>query len=344
MYTKNKKVFSVSPAVIWFSSLFMGILASVPKILQLNIHFTELMVDASVAFLFSLFVWYFNIYRLPTFSGQEQGTTAHFFNRRLLWSLLAGILLMLLLVSLHQLLFPKYHFQSMILMYQFRGVLINLTIYLFLHLLYQNHHVQNMNAELERTRADNLSAQYELLKQQVNPHFLFNSLNTLKSMIEIKDQHTTDFIVKLSDFYRFTLENRKMDIIPLAEELHILEAYMYLLKARFENGIHLSIDIPPAQHTAYIPPFTLQLLIENCVKHNVISLEQPLQIRLYTANDRLVVENDLQLKHMPEPSTRTGLENINQRYLHLLQQEIVIEKEPALFRIKLPLIHANSHY
>jgi LytS/YehU family sensor histidine kinase len=163
-------------------------------------------------------------------------------------------------------------------------------------------------------------------------------------MVEIQDQHASDFIVKLSDFYRFTLEKRKMDIIPLAEELTILDAYMFLLKARFENGIQLSIDINPQHYKSYIPPFTLQLLMENCVKHNVISLERPLQIRLYSTADNIVMENRLQLKHIPEISTRTGLENINQRYLHLLNKEIVIEKEDAFFSIKLPLIYANTDH
>ena len=219
IYQRNSKIFTVSPAVIWSSSLFMGVLASVPKILLLNIRFIELAVDASIAFLFSLFIWYYNIYRLPTFTTGS--ITTHFFNRRLLWSLLVGAGLIVLLVLFHQSLFPHYNFRSMILMYEFRGVLINLTIYLFLYLLYQSYHVQSINTELERSKAATLNAQYELLKQQVNPHFLFNSLNTLKSMIEIQDQHSADFVVKLSDFYRFTLENRRMDI-----ELHILESYM----------------------------------------------------------------------------------------------------------------------
>jgi LytS/YehU family sensor histidine kinase len=191
---------------------------------------------------------------------------------------------------------------------------------------------------------DNLGAQYELLKQQVNPHFLFNSLNTLKYMVESRDENTVEFVLKLSDFYRFTLESRKLNLIKLAEELKILDAYVFLLKARFEEGIDLSVDIDTPLQQTYIPPFTLQLLVENCIKHNVVSLERPLQIKIYSEDDLIVVQNQIQLKRTPEASTGMGLENINQRYTHLLDKKIIIQPTGSLFTIKLPVIHENSHY
>ena len=332
----NKSVFFVSAKIIWFSSLFMGIIASIPKILQLYVTPAELAVDAAIAFLFSLAIWYFNIYGLPKFSTIR--VTNRFFNLRLLYSVSFGIALMLILVSLHQLLFPKYHFQAMILMYQFRGILINLTIYMFLYFLYQTYRNHKIELELEHVKADHLSAQYELLKQQVNPHFLFNSLNTLKSMVEIDDKHSAEFILNLSDFYRFTLEKRKQDLIPLAEELSILRSYMFLLSARFEEGINFEDQISIACATSLIPPFTLQLLIENCIKHNVVSLEQPLTISLYVKQDMLYVQNNLQFKTNTDPSLKMGLENINQRYQHLMHKNIEVEKTANSFTVKLPLI------
>ena len=335
----NSTVFRVSARLIWCSALFMGVLASIPKILQLHITLTELAVDASVAFLFSLFVWYFNIYSLAKFSNRQ--FTSRFFNLKLLYSLLLGIGLMFLLVSAHQLLFPHYKFRSMIMMYEFRGILINLTIYMFLYLLYQSYHTRLIGIELERVRADHLGAQYELLKQQVNPHFLFNSLNTLKSMIEIGDAHSVDFVLKLSDFYRFTLDNRQHDVIALSYEFKILQAYMFLLEARFEEGIKLNISIDTSTTSTFIPPFTLQLLVENCVKHNVISLDHPLHIELYTTDNKIIIENQIQLKKNPEASTGMGLENINQRYQHLTQKEIRIEQDTVSFKVTLPLIYEN---
>lgn len=335
-YSAHKSVFFVPAKIIWFSSLFMGILASIPKILQLHVTAVELAVDASIAFLFSLSTWYFNIYGLPKFSNIP--VTNRFFNLRLLYSIFFGIVLMLILVGIHQVLFPGYHFQSMILMYQFRGILINLTIYMFLYFLYQTYRNHQIELELERVKADHLTAQYESLKQQVNPHFLFNSLNTLKSMVEIEDKHSAEFILNLSDFYRFTLEKRKQDVIPLAEELSILHSYMFLLSARFEEGIIFEDQIPESYSTSLIPPFTLQLLVENCIKHNVVSLEQPLTIFLSVNKDMLCIQNNLQLKMNPDPPLKMGLENINQRYQHLTGKNIEIEENPGSFTVKLPLI------
>jgi LytS/YehU family sensor histidine kinase len=250
---------------------------------------------------------------------------------------------MFLLACVQQYLLSHLDFGPVMLMIEVRGILINLTFYLFLHLLYQSYQNQKVGIELERTKTDNLGAQYELLKQQVNPHFLFNSLNTLKYMVESNDVHTVNFILKLSDFYRFTLESRKLDLIRLSEELEIIDAYMFLLKARFEEGIDLSITIDQQYYTSLIPPFTLQLLIENCIKHNVVSLEHPLQIRLYAENDFIIVENQLRLKRTPEASMGLGLENINQRYIHLLNKKIEILANETTFSIKLPIIHENHH-
>jgi two-component system LytT family sensor kinase len=337
-----KKLFRVPAGVIWFSSFFMGILASIPKILQLHISLVELAVDASVASLFSLGIWYLNILSLPQYSSQP--VTTRFFSWRLLRSILLGAGLMLILVTLHQLIFSHYRFLSMMAMYEFRGILINLTIYMFLHLLYQSYHSQLVAIELEGVKAANLGAQYELLKQQVNPHFLFNSLNTLKSMVEIGDENVANFIVQLSDFYRFTLENRKSDLIALSEELDILEAYMYLLKARFEGGISIDIRISKKQQETLIPPFTLQLLIENCIKHNIVSLDKPLKIELNIQDDQLVITNGLQVKRVPESSTGVGLENINQRYLQLAGKQIGVTAMPDYFTVKLPLIYAHTHH
>jgi two-component system LytT family sensor kinase len=255
-----------------------------------------------------------------------------------------GIAVMFILACIQQFLLTHLNFGPVMLMFEVRGILVNVMFYMIIHLLYQSAQNQQVAIELERTKADNLGAQYELLKQQVNPHFLFNSLNTLKYMVESRDEHSVDFILKLSDFYRFTLESRKMDLISLGEELDILNAYLFLLKARFEDGIDLSIDIDKHYYQSFIPPFTLQLLVENCIKHNVVSLDRPLHIRLYSEGDFLVVENLLQLKRTPEASTGMGLENINERYTHFLNKKIEILASETLFTIKLPIIYENNHH
>jgi LytS/YehU family sensor histidine kinase len=263
---------------------------------------------------------------------------------RFLSSLLVGLGVMFVLAYVQQLLLSHLDFGPNMLMVEFRGILINLALYMFLHLIYQGYQNQQVGIELERTKADNLGAQFELLKQQVNPHFLFNNMNTLKAMVETHDKQTVDFILKLADFYRFTLESRKHDLIQLSEEMEILDAYMFLLKARFEDGIKLSNTIEAQYHSSLIPPFTLQLLIENCIKHNIVSLDHPLEIKIYIEKEKIVVENPLQLKKSRESSTKVGLENINQRYIHLLDKTIDIEADEKSFKIKLPLIHEHYHH
>ncbi|MBB5635159.1 sensor histidine kinase YesM [Pedobacter cryoconitis] len=338
----NKKTFKISNKIIWLSSFFLGILTSVPKIAEHHFNPYEALVDSTVTFLFAVLIWYYNILTLPVYSSKD---VANGFSMiRLIKGLFFGIVVMFILACIQQYLLSHLNFGPVVLMFEVRGILVNITFYMFLHLLYQSFQNQQVGIELERTKTDNLGAQYELLKQQVNPHFLFNSLNTLKYMVESEDEHSVDFILKLSNFYRFTLESRKLDLIRLAEELEILDAYIYLLKTRFEDGIELSIDINQDYYQSLLPPFTLQLLIENCIKHNIVSLDRPLHIKLYSEKDYLVIENQLQLKKTSEPSTGMGLDTINQRYIHLLNKKIEIKVSETLFTIKLPIIHGNHHH
>lgn len=342
MNMTTQKSFKISHKVIWLSSFFLGALVAVPKIAEHHFNLYEALVDSTVTFLFALLTWYYNIKTLPVYSSKDMANG--FSIARLVKNLFFGIVVMFILASAQNYLLSHLNFGPVMLMFEVRGILVNVMFYMFIHLLYHSSQNQQVGIELERTRAANLAAQYELLKQQVNPHFLFNSLNTLKYMVESEDKQSVDFILKLSDFYRFTLESRKQDLITIQEELKILEAYLFLLKARFEEGIDLVIEIDPKYYSSYLPPFTLQLLIENCIKHNVVSLDKPLQIKLYTKNDYLIVENKLQLKRTPELSTGLGLENINERYNHLLNRAIEIQASETHFTIKLPIIHANHHH
>ena len=333
---KNSGVFRLSKKIIWFSSLFIGVLASVPKIMQLNITIAELSADASIAFLYALFIWYFNLFILPKYSILTLNTD--FFWKRLLMSNLLGIIMMFALVIVHQFIFPKYHFGSMMMMYQFRGILINLTVFMFIYFLYQSYNAQQILLQYERIKADNLNAQYELLKQQVNPHFLFNSLNTLQAMIDINDPEASNFVRNLSCFYRFSLENKKEDLILLKKEIEILESFTFLLKSRFEEGIDIKITLNHQLEHTYVPPFTIQLLVENCIKHNIVSLENPLNIEIYEQEGFIVVKNNKQLKNNQQ-SFGIGLSNIKGRYGYICTQEIKIEDKEDEFVIKLPLIY-----
>ncbi|NVO20558.1 MAG: histidine kinase [Bacteroidetes bacterium] len=183
----------------------------------------------------------------------------------------------------------------------------------------------------------NLEAQYETLKAQVNPHFLFNSLNTLLSMVEGNDDAEL-YIENLSEFMRFILQNRDKQSILLEEELSVTNQYVYLQKSRFGQKFFVETKIPDQYLTCAIPPLTLQMLIENAIKHNEISHEHTLTIRIYVNNEeQLVVENNLKKKIDAEPSTGIGLKNIKDRYQYLFEKTIDIYESDTIFRVILPL-------
>ena len=192
--------------------------------------------------------------------------------------------------------------------------------------------------EAERFKQENLEFRFDRLKNQVNPHFLFNSLNTLASLVYNDPDTASGFIRQLAKVYRYVLENRDKEVITLAEELTFMEAYLYLVKIRFDDGIRFELDIPPEIQSLSIPPMTLQLLIENALKHNIVSASKPLSIKISGKGETLEVRNNLQPKISPEPSTKTGLENIKNRYAFLTQQLVKIVKTETYFSVEIPLL------
>lgn len=191
--------------------------------------------------------------------------------------------------------------------------------------------------EIERLRHDNTIAQFELLKCQINPHFLFNSINILKTMIKSGNQQSEEYIMRMAEFYRRLLVTDQREKIPLAEEVAMLENYVFMLKARFENK--LQIHIAQNACKCFLPPFTLQMLVENCIKHNVVSARKPLRIDICCDPNYITVRNNLQPKRGEEAEgNQTGLQNINQRYLALIDQAIHVEKNEQYFTVRLPLI------
>ncbi|WP_217703320.1 sensor histidine kinase [Flavobacterium agri] len=334
--------FKISTATIWISSIFLGLLSSVPQLASRDFNLAEAIVNAALTASFAVMMWYFNLYMLTRQSDKRRKQSISY--SKLLSSLVFGLIVMFGLAWIQQLILSHIDFGPSMLMVEVRGILINLVFYMFLNLLQQNYENQHVSMELERIKNDNLGAQYELLKQQVNPHFLFNSLNTLKAMVETSDAHSIDFIIKLSSFYRFTLESRKLDLIHVREEMQILDAYIFLQNARFEGGFTFESELDESVMNTLIPPFSLQLLVENCLKHNIVSRSKPLAIKVYSEDGKIVIENPIQPKIGEKESLGVGLKNIDLRYKHLLEKHIDISEENNIFKIKLPLIHEYSHH
>ena len=190
----------------------------------------------------------------------------------------------------------------------------------------------------EQEKNEKIEFEFQVLKNQVNPHFLFNSFSTLVSLIEDQPEQAVQYTEKLSDFFRTILQYKDQKVIPVHEELALIESYFFLLKKRFGDNLNLDIYLDEKLKKTFIPPMTLQLLIENAVKHNIISKDKPLFIRIYEDEGRIVVENNLQPKLTAEVSTGIGLENIRKRYKLITQKEILLEKSDQIFKIILPVI------
>jgi len=190
-------------------------------------------------------------------------------------------------------------------------------------------------AELERR---NIESQLEGLRNQVNPHFLFNSLNTLVYLIPEEPEKAVRFVQQLSKVYRYVLESRDARIIPLQEELDFLHSYVFLLKERFGENLHVHLRDLNGHSEGGIVPLTLQMLFENAIKHNVLSTEKPLTIEVFAENGRLVVRNNFQKKNQVLDSTGVGLENIRARYRMLTNREVETIVSREYFTVLLPMI------
>lgn len=181
-----------------------------------------------------------------------------------------------------------------------------------------------------------IASQYEVLKNQINPHFLFNCLNTLASLIVSDQQGAVRFTTRFAKMYRNLLEYGGQQLISLEKELELIDTYLFLQKIRFGNHLTIQKNIPDTRYA--LPPFSLQLLVENAIKHNVISEDNPLEITIKSGVDTLEVSNKINLRPAAETSTGIGLNNLNQRYQLLLSRGIVCSAEDGLFTVIIPLI------
>lgn len=191
--------------------------------------------------------------------------------------------------------------------------------------------------DAERLQKENVKAQYESLKNQVNPHFLFNSLNALTNLVYQDQDKAAKFIKQLSEVYRYVLDSRDKELVPLEEELAFLNSYIFLQQIRFGDKLIMNVKIESI--SGQIAPLALQLLTENAIKHNIIAEDQPLTIKIYLAEGIIVVENNLQKKSvLTEESSGLGLENIRKRYEFLSDTKVKITKTDSIFKVEIPII------
>lgn len=203
---------------------------------------------------------------------------------------------------------------------------------------------QRIVVENEELRMASLRHQYESLKNQLNPHMLFNSLNTLQLLIRESPSKALDYSQELSRVLRYTLQEHDTQCVTLREEMKFVEAYIFLMKMRFEENLLFQVDIDPELESCQLPSMAIQLLIENAIKHNEISNRNPLTVSIYTEGLTLVVSNPIQAKRQPAAGPGIGLDNLAKRYQLLWQQDIQISAENNQFCVRLPLHPSEVDY
>ncbi len=221
--------------------------------------------------------------------------------------------------------------------YQF-ALWITLSVVSILHIVYFYNEAQQNKIKEQKVIAGTASAKFDALKNQLDPHFLFNSLNVLTSLIEENSDNAQDFTTSLSKVYRYVLEQKNKELISVDEELRFAKTYMSLLKMRFEDSIVFNMPEKATNPESKVVPLSLQLLLENAVKHNMVTPSKPLHINIYEEKGYLVVENNLQPKQIVKKSSGVGLSNIKQRYNLLTTKRVDIKKTATQFLVAIPTL------
>jgi len=298
--------------------------------------------DISIFVPATLLLWEGNLF-LDTWLNRKFGWMEHL-RKRIVYQLVLSLsysflILFGLLSTIHLLINPDGHFldprmrQSLLI-----GTLIAATIQA-LDISFQFFNAwKNSLLEVAKYKTESAQAQLQNLKNQINPHFLFNNLSVLSSLVYKDQDKAVQFIGELSKVYRYILDKRNTELSTLEEELAFLDHYLYLLKIRFEDSIVFHLEIEKSKKSAYVLPMCLQMLVENTIQHNEASQARPLIVRIFTENDTLNIENPLQPRNEIVESSKTGLKNIQLRYEYFTDQNVTILCTNGSFLVRIPLI------
>ncbi len=224
----------------------------------------------------------------------------------------------------------------------FRSLLILLVgTFLFVFYRYrllQKEKLMMLESKAQLLEKEKVMVMYESLKQQLNPHFLFNSLTSLSGLIETDQEMAGEFLEQMSGIYRYILKHGDSETVTIKDEIEFAQLYIRLQQTRFSKGLQVNIKIPPEYYYCKIAPVTIQNLIENAIKHNIIDEESPLLIEIFVQDDYIIVRNNLQKKNKVETSNKKGLEQFINLYAYLSDKPVVIEESNEQFIIKIPVI------
>jgi len=255
-------------------------------------------------------------------------------------SYIVAILILSLIIFLYLLIKPKMEIKWFLI--AVKGSILNFSLMfliftMFFMVLELFKGWKNEAVTLEKNKFEELKFQYEILKSQINPHFLFNSLNILNSIIPKDTSLAMQFVQNFSKIYRYVLEKRDKDFVALSDEIEFIESYIYLIKSRHVDKIKILLNIKNVLDYKIIP-MSLQLLVENAIKHNSATQENPLLIEIFNNNEFLIIKNNINRKNVFESSSQLGLKNLSERYIYLISQDIEVKESHNEFEVKIPLI------
>lgn len=285
-------------------------------------------------------------------------TITQFFNRKYSWikygrkrfffQLGSGILFSLFVINgayfiFKYLLTEEPPVPAQIILMNFWALILIIPIYSVYFGLHFLRSWQQSSVEVERYQKETMISQLTNLKNHLDPHFLFNNLNILSSLIDKDTDLSQEFLVRFAQVYRTLLLNKGEDLVTLEEELEFIQSYIFLIETRFENNIQFAIDIQPDAYDEMIPPLTIQMLIENAIKHNIITESRPLIITIASNGERLHVSNSLyEKKEDLKSRSGTGLKNIKSRFKYFSDEELVLHKSKDEFRVSVPLLKIET--
>lgn len=255
----------------------------------------------------------------------------------ILLTFITSCTLIIALSFLSHLIFPKEDLQSSIFNSFIVAIIMNFVLVAITEGIFFFRQWKHSAVEAESLKKETVRAQFESLKNQVNPHFLFNSLNTLSSLIDQDKELSKEFLDNLSSVYRYVLQHKDEEIVSLKTELDFIKSFTQLLKKRHGDRVQFHFNIDECEIEKGIPPMALQLLIENAVKHNIASRKKPLIVEIFSQDNMLIVRNNLQ-KKKEVYSTGIGLKNIRNRYEYLIEKDIEITENESYFEVKIPMI------
>ena len=338
----------------FFKTIFTGIIVGVAIMLvdQTIRYFTGVKIAFNENFLRSLL--YYIIFSIPLtlvnvyfFSYLNHNVQWNRYKKyRLLLGFLGSVFITLITIFLVRLFISlvlegityNAFIGSELLEYYVLALGITIIVSIVFHLIYFFKEREKNKLKEQKVIAGSASAKFDALKNQLDPHFLFNSLNVLTSLIEENPQGAQKFTTSLSKVYRYVLEQKNKDLVTVDEELQFAKTYMSLLKKRFEDSIIFEIPEHASNPESRVVPLSLQLLLENAVKHNMVTSSKPLHIKIYEDGDYLVVMNNLQPKQIVKKSSGVGLENIKQRYNLLSNKRVVVNQRAKDFAVAIPML------